>query len=112
MSHITAASLPLLLAERFPDFGAAPELETSALLRQFLSYAVELEAHARFEDAARVFATIEEIVTSADYDVQDSMIVELVEAIEDAAMIERFGPATKKWWKYHIRERELNRRDP
>lgn len=105
MSQITGASLPLVLAERFDDFEFSPEFDTRALVRHFLAYLIELEGRGRLADVARVLATVEDIVTSAEYGVQDIMIVELVDTIERADIVARFGPASKKWWNYHVRQR-------
>jgi len=37
--------------------------------------------------------------------------VELVEAIDDGALVARFGPATRKWWNYHRLQRDAAHAD-
>ena len=109
MPQITEATLTALLAERFPDLDFAPKSDTRTLLRHVLAYARARDAAGRSADVARVLATVEEIITSADYAIQDVMIVELIGSIDDPGMIERFGPASKKWRNYHLRQREAER---
>jgi len=105
MPLITPASLPIVLAERFADFDFELDFDTRALVRHFLAYVIALNIRGLFGEVERVFETVEEIVTSADYEVQDLMIVELVESIEDEDLVAKFGLATRKWWNYSIRSR-------